>query len=156
MLKAIGGLLAIGLIAMFVFVVPVCGCSTRTPGFWAALQSDIRNLDSQQEIYFETHRTYSRSFEDLQFTSNSQVQVEILLADGQGWAARARHSWFEDGSVEQYRGADCVAARGIGTTLVSTTLKGRAPTEVQPVVCDLDGWRSGQSAWQRWRWEISD
>ena len=135
------------------WVIPVCGCSTRTPGMFSAIKSDSKNLDAVQQFHFSEHGTYSRDLAALAFFNSYRVVVEILEADSAGWAARLSHPWFESGP---YQGADCVVARGEGFTFPSTSMKRRSPSESQPIVCDLDGWRSGQSRVDRWRWEASN
>lgn len=140
--------------ALFVYgIMPLCGCSTKTPAYASDMKSDLKNLDVAQELHFEEHGTYATDFATLGFGPSGGVTVTMVHADAGAWAARATHGAFETG---RYAGADCVASRGEPHGVVRTTIKGRSPTADRFVVCDLDGWGPVQSRWERWRWQLSD
>jgi len=95
-------LLALGLGPAVLYALPAqpCGCF-RTPfvrcsgggralAYRAAMKSDLKNLESQQEIYFSDHGAYSARVEDLAFVSSDGVHVTMHATD-EGWAARATH-----------------------------------------------------------------
>ncbi len=73
----------------------------REPGVTAVQQvyreamiSDLRNLQSQQEVYQSNPangHTYASSTSTLDFATLQGVQVQITTASASGWAARASH-----------------------------------------------------------------
>lgn len=75
-----------------------CTC-IRTPfrrcapsrAYMSAVKSDLKNLASQQEIYFSDVGSYSADFAALGFTPSVGVEV-TLLATADSWVARATHS----------------------------------------------------------------
>lgn len=98
-------LLFFGLIPAVLYALPPqhCGC-LRTPfvrcssygretAHFAAMKSDLKNLASQQEIFFSDHRAYSVLEDQLGFVSSNGVRVS-LYATSQGWAARTTHDAF--------------------------------------------------------------
>ena len=137
--------LSVAGLSFFLFATPACGCSSKIPARIAHMKSELRNLDTQQEWYFDEHGTYARNLAALEFTASEPVVVTILYAGRTGWGARATHPGLE--SSTSYRESDCVAARGDGHALPSTTLLRRSPTAEQFLQCD--GWR--HSRWQKWR-----
>lgn len=60
----------------------------------ATMQSDLRNLMTAQEAYFESEGTYSTSIDNLPNVINISKDVDIDLweiqGQGFGWRARAR------------------------------------------------------------------
>ena len=76
--------------------VPFQRCSSygREMAYQAAVKSDLKNLASQQEIYFSDHGTYSADFTELTFYQSDGVQV-TLFASATGWSARATHAALE-------------------------------------------------------------
>jgi len=73
-----------------ILAVPACGCSTREKAYQAAMKSDLKNLASQQEIYFSDYGRYSTEPEALGFVNSDGVHVQIVLG-GDGWAATTIH-----------------------------------------------------------------
>lgn len=68
--------------------------------FWAAkdrslqgvIQSDLRNMASAQEVYFEYNLSYASVVTDLTNFSPSQgVTINVTYAANDGWAANATH-----------------------------------------------------------------
>lgn len=145
-------LVVVGFLAVWVW--PLCGCSTRSGGFAAATKIDMRELVSQQEIYFEENQTYASELETLGWMPYEGVEIEILEAGPDRWTARGTHAWFATESP--YTGADCVAGGGALQTLPRTTMKDRPLSTSGGVVCDMDGWSSSQSRWKRWVWRLGD
>ena len=64
--------------------------ATREKAYFAAMKSDIKNLASQQEIYYSTHYTYSSSETDLGFVESEGVNV-VPAGTASGWSATATH-----------------------------------------------------------------
>ena len=71
--------------------------ATREKAYYAALKSDLKNLASQQEIYYSDHYTYSTAATDLTFVSSDGVVLSIDEGDSDGWAATATHSGLATG-----------------------------------------------------------
>ena len=63
----------------------------RESAYLVAMQGDLRNLRSQQEIYYSDEYTYSDDPRRLAFVSSSGVEVRISVATDSGWAAVATH-----------------------------------------------------------------
>ncbi|MDZ7779148.1 MAG: prepilin-type N-terminal cleavage/methylation domain-containing protein [Gemmatimonadota bacterium] len=65
--------------------------ATREKAYFAAMKSDLKNLASQQEIYYSDDYAYTTSADDLGFVSSDGVVVDISEATSTGWAASAVH-----------------------------------------------------------------
>ena len=66
--------------------------ATRERAYFAAMKSDLKNLATQQEIYYADHYTYSTSVTDLGFVQSEGVNVNgNITAANTGWSATASH-----------------------------------------------------------------
>ena len=65
--------------------------ATREKAYFAAMKSDLKNLASQQEIYYSDNYSYSASAADLAFTNSDGVIVTPASVSSSGWAATAYH-----------------------------------------------------------------
>jgi type IV pilus assembly protein PilA len=65
--------------------------ATREKAYFAAMKSDMKNLASQQEIYYADSYAYTTSKTALTFVASSGVTVGIA-ASSSGWSATATHS----------------------------------------------------------------
>ena len=65
-----------------------CG---REMAYGAAMKSDLKNLASQEEIYYSDHYAYTSSATDLAFTNSDGVEITVY-ATPKGWAAWATHA----------------------------------------------------------------
>jgi len=65
--------------------------ATREKAYFAAMKSDLKNLASQQEIYYSDNYAYSSSAADLAFTNSDGVIVTPQNVTSSGWAASAYH-----------------------------------------------------------------
>jgi prepilin-type N-terminal cleavage/methylation domain-containing protein len=76
---------------------------TREKAFLKAMQSDLRNLMSQQELYFSipaNNYTYAPSLANLPDAITSQgVTAAITAAGNTGWAATAAHQGLTAGQL---------------------------------------------------------
>lgn len=63
----------------------------REKAYFAAMRSDLKNLASQQQIYYADSDSYTTSTASLAFTNSDGVAVTIA-ATSSGWAATARHA----------------------------------------------------------------
>lgn len=68
--------------------------ATREKAYFAAMKSDVRNLASQQELYYAANYEYSNSLSDLGFVASEAVTV-TTTASNSGWTAIATHEALE-------------------------------------------------------------
>ena len=64
--------------------------ATREKAYFAAMKSDVKNLASQQEIYYSSSYSYSSSATDLGFVESEGVNV-TPAGTTSGWSATATH-----------------------------------------------------------------
>jgi type IV pilus assembly protein PilA len=69
--------------------------ATREKAYFAAMKSDLKNLASQQEIYYSDTYDYSTVATDLGFVMSDGVTVDIATGDNTGWSAVATHAALE-------------------------------------------------------------
>jgi len=96
--------------------------ATREKAYFAAMKSDVKNLASQQEIYYADNYAYTTSTTALAFTNSEGVTVTIA-ASTSGWAASATHSAL--GASE-----GCAIYYGTATAPTVGTATPSAPGEV--------------------------
>ena len=96
--------------------------ATREKAYFAAMKSDVKNLASQQEIYYADHYSYSNSATNLSFTNSEGVIVGIG-ASTSGWDATATHSAL--GSAE-----GCSIYYGTATAQTLGTASPSSPGEI--------------------------
>lgn len=69
--------------------------STREKAFVSSMKSDLRNLETAQEIYYSdaaSNYSYAADIATLEFTESDGVTVAITAADpATGWSAEATH-----------------------------------------------------------------
>ncbi len=65
--------------------------ATREKAYFAAMKSDLKNLASQQEIYYSDNYTYGPAANDVAFVNSDGVVVTIQDVSSSGWAASATH-----------------------------------------------------------------
>ncbi|TFH58481.1 MAG: prepilin-type N-terminal cleavage/methylation domain-containing protein [Gemmatimonadales bacterium] len=65
--------------------------ATREKAYFAAMKSDLKNLASQQEIYYSDAYAYTNDVALLGFAVSEGVTVEILDFSETGWSATATH-----------------------------------------------------------------
>ena len=77
--------------------------------YYPVIKSDLKNLASQQEIYYSDEFSYSTVVSDLAFTNSDGVIVTIGVTED-GWTARATHVAYvmEIGCAVFYGGIDWV------------------------------------------------
>src|SRR5688500_14499487 len=64
--------------------------ATREKAYFAAMKSDLKNLASQQEIYYADNYAYTSSETALTFVQSEGVEVGVA-ASSSGWSASATH-----------------------------------------------------------------
>jgi type IV pilus assembly protein PilA len=103
MLKARKGFTLIELLIVIVIIGILAAIAipkfsaTREKAYFKAMMSDLRNLQSQQELWYSNPSndyTYADNIEDLRdlgFQESAGVEVEVLEATTTGWSALATH-----------------------------------------------------------------
>jgi len=66
--------------------------ATREKAYFAAMKSDLKNLASQQEIYYADTYGYTDDQTLLGFVDSEGVTVTITTPSTSGWAATATHA----------------------------------------------------------------
>ena len=69
--------------------------ATREKAYFSAMKSDLKNLQSQQEIYYSAPASgysYTTSASELDFAPSQGVTVSIGVANQTGWSATASHA----------------------------------------------------------------
>ncbi|MGH7481124.1 MAG: type IV pilin protein [Longimicrobiales bacterium] len=68
--------------------------ATREKAYFSAMKSDLKNLQTQQEIYYSSDQqyAYTNNETDLEFAESSGVDVVIGEATNTGWNATAVHN----------------------------------------------------------------
>jgi len=67
--------------------------SVKERGHWASIRSDLRNVATQQERYFNDHQQYSTDvtqLPDMDITNG--VTITVTWTANNGWAAIGTHS----------------------------------------------------------------
>ncbi len=78
--------------------------ATREKAYFAAMKSDLKNLASQQEIYYSDTYEYTSDTASLGFVSSEGVNVTIT-AGTDGWSATAVHAAMTGECCAIYYGA---------------------------------------------------
>ena len=66
--------------------------STRQKAFRSTMMADLKNLAAAQELYHNTHFTYSNDLTALSAVESQGVTLTVNENSGAGWAATATHS----------------------------------------------------------------
>ncbi|MGD2121009.1 MAG: prepilin-type N-terminal cleavage/methylation domain-containing protein [Gemmatimonadota bacterium] len=88
--------------------------STREKAYFSSMKADLKNLASQQEIYYSDHFTYSSSLTDLGFVATDGITI-VTAGDAEGWNANAVHDGIPNDGCNLYYGSGANAvATGSG------------------------------------------
>ena len=93
--------------------------AVREKGFISTLKADLRNLATQQAVYYNDHYTYSNNPVDLDFAASEGVNIAIGEATNTGWSATAFHSGLAAETCSIYHGE---AAPVAPATVISTVM----------------------------------
>ena len=96
--------------------------ATREKAYFAAMKSDLKNLASQQEIYYADNYAYTNDATALTFVSSEGVTVTMSSVTASGWAGAATHSAL--GATE-----GCAIFYGTATAPAAPTTPG-SPGEI--------------------------
>ena len=83
--------------------------NTREKAYISAMKSDLKNLMSQQEIYYSDHYTYADDTDALDFQASEGVTVTIGTANSTGYSATASHQGTDKICAVFYGGAASVS-----------------------------------------------
>lgn len=65
--------------------------TTRDRSLMTTVASDLKNLASQQEIYYNSYYSFASGLSDMEAVASDGVTITINEADNRGWAATATH-----------------------------------------------------------------
>jgi Tfp pilus assembly protein PilE len=90
--------------------------ATREKAYFAAMKSDLKNLASQQEIYYADYYNYTSVKTDLGFATSQGVTVTITGPSTSGWTATATHAALAatQGCAIYYGGGTPIATGSFG------------------------------------------
>lgn len=72
--------------------------SVKERVFKVTLRQDLRNVATQQEVYFNQNLTYAGDVADLtDFHASPSVTIRIIWSDKTGWAAVGEHASLPTG-----------------------------------------------------------
>ena len=83
--------------------------AVRTKAYRSSMLSDLKNLATQQEIYYNDHFSYSTSLTDVGFSQSEGVSVTVNEAGNTGWAATAAHAGVPTNQCGVYHGSAAAA-----------------------------------------------
>jgi prepilin-type N-terminal cleavage/methylation domain-containing protein len=66
--------------------------NTRQKAYRAQMQSELRNLVSAQETYFNEHYDYATNISNLDITRTPNITIELTDVKTSGWSAKATHA----------------------------------------------------------------
>lgn len=90
--------------------------ATREKAYLSAMKSDLKNLATQEEIYYSDTYSYTTSQTALGFAQSSGVTVTIGAANATGWGASATHTGLT--------GTTCAVFYGAATAVPPATIAG--------------------------------
>lgn len=83
--------------------------ATREKAYVSAMKSDLKNLATEQEIYYSDNYSYTTSATALEFSNSEGVTVTIGAGNGTGWSASASHTGTASACAVFYGDASSVA-----------------------------------------------
>ena len=66
--------------------------ATREKAYLSSMKSDLKNLASQQEIYYNDHFSYGPDLATVEATQSDGVTITVNENSGLGWSATATHA----------------------------------------------------------------
>ena len=85
--------------------------ATREKAFKASMMADLKNLASQQELYFNDNYSFAATLADAEAVSSDGVTITINENSGTGWSATATHAAMPTEQCGLYHG-DAAASGG--------------------------------------------
>ncbi|HEX7118970.1 MAG TPA: prepilin-type N-terminal cleavage/methylation domain-containing protein [Longimicrobiales bacterium] len=103
--------------------------SAREKAYYSAIKSDLKNLSTQQEVYYSGGEyTYTTDQAKLEYVASKGVHVDFanMTANTTGWAVSATHDGLGN--------FGCAIYYGSGVSI--TTPASKAVTQAGVVTCD--------------------
>jgi len=91
--------------------------AVREKAYLAAMKTDLKNLASQQEVYYNDNFSYTTSMTALTFSASEGVTLNINEGSNTGGAATATHSGTPTWQCGLYHGS-ASASNGSPATVV--------------------------------------
>jgi type IV pilus assembly protein PilA len=66
--------------------------ATREKAFVSSMKSDLKNMATQQEIYYADSYTYTADTGLLEFSPSDGVNAPTIVANATGWSATISHN----------------------------------------------------------------
>lgn len=85
--------------------------SVREKAYLAAMKTDLKNLATQQDIYYDAAYSYATTLTDANHSASQGVAIVINEGTGTGWAGTATHFGLPGESCGIYHG-DAAPAGG--------------------------------------------
>ncbi len=79
--------------------------ATREKAFKATMMSDLKNLASNQEVYFNENYSFVSSLSDAEALQSKGVTITINESNGTGWSATVEHAGAPGQQCGLYHGA---------------------------------------------------
>jgi type IV pilus assembly protein PilA len=79
--------------------------AVRERAYRSSLMSDLKNLATQQEIYYNDSFSFSTNFTNLGFSQSEGVTVTVNEATNTGWSAQAVHAGVPSNSCGVFHGS---------------------------------------------------
>jgi prepilin-type N-terminal cleavage/methylation domain-containing protein len=79
--------------------------AVREKAYVAAMKSDLKNLATQQEVYYNLSYTFASTLTAVQQTTSEGITLTINEANGIGWSATATHAALATAQCGIYHGA---------------------------------------------------
>jgi type IV pilus assembly protein PilA len=65
--------------------------STKNRAYLSNIRSDLRNISSRQEEYYNSNETYTTDLTKLGFDGSNGVKITLVEGNQGGWSASATH-----------------------------------------------------------------
>lgn len=95
--------------------------SVREKAYLAAMKTDLKNLATQQDIYYDAAYAYATQLSDANHSPTQGVVIIINEATGTGWAGTAAHFGLPGESCGIYHG-DAAPSGGAPATQPSRVM----------------------------------
>lgn len=95
--------------------------SVREKAYLAAMKTDLKNLATQQDIYYDQSYAYATQASDANHSPSEGVVIAINEATGTGWAGTSTHFGLPGESCGIYHG-DAAASGGAPATQPSQVM----------------------------------
>jgi hypothetical protein len=79
-------------VALLVMFAPrACACTTKSGAYRTAMRSDLRNLVTAEEAYYEEHGRYATTLDTTRFRTSTGVVIDSIVVTSEGFRARASY-----------------------------------------------------------------